>query len=43
MDQIMNPVHNIVAGVRYALNRYGSLENVPGIRSMARGGAYKGY
>lgn len=42
-DQILNPVHNIIAGVRYALDRYGSLENVPGIRSMAAGGRYRGY
>ncbi|MDX3260699.1 NlpC/P60 family protein [Streptomyces sp. MI02-2A] len=40
---IWNPVDNIIAGVRYAESRYGSLANVPGIKSMANGGAYKGY
>jgi cell wall-associated NlpC family hydrolase len=40
---IWNPVDNIIAGVRYAESRYGSLGNVPGIKSMANGGAYKGY
>ena len=43
MNDIMNPVHNIVAAVRYSFSRYGSLDNVPGIRSMQRGGGYKGY
>jgi hypothetical protein len=43
MDNILNPVHNMAAGIRYAVSRYGSLENVPGIRSLARGGAYRGY
>jgi len=43
LNDIMNPVHNIVAAVRYAFNRYGSLENVPGIRNLHRGGGYKGY
>jgi hypothetical protein len=40
---IWNPIDNIIAGVRYAESRYGSLSNVPGIVSMANGGAYKGY
>jgi cell wall-associated NlpC family hydrolase len=40
---IWNPVDNIIAGVRYAVSRYGSLEKVPGIKSMANGGGYKGY
>jgi SLT domain-containing protein/cell wall-associated NlpC family hydrolase len=40
---IWNPVDNIIAGVRYADSRYGSLANVPGIKSMANGGSYKGY
>jgi SLT domain-containing protein len=40
---IWNPVDNIIAGVRYADSRYGSLANVPGIKSLANGGAYKGY
>ncbi|MFE2101079.1 NlpC/P60 family protein [Streptomyces sp. NPDC059468] len=40
---IWNPVDNIIAGVRYAESRYGSLANVPGIKSLNNGGAYKGY
>ena len=40
---IYNPVDNIIAGVRYALGRYGSIENVPGIRAVHSGGAYVGY
>lgn len=42
-DDIWNPVDNICAGVHYAISRYGSLDNVPGIKSMAGGGAYRGY
>jgi cell wall-associated NlpC family hydrolase/SLT domain-containing protein len=40
---IWNPVDNIIAGVRYAEGRYGSLANAPGIKSLANGGAYVGY
>lgn len=40
---IWNSVGNIVAGVRYAIGRYGSLDNVPGIVSLAHGGPYVGY
>lgn len=40
---IWNPVDNIVAGVRYALSRYGSLDNVPGIVAVHSGGSYVGY
>jgi hypothetical protein len=42
-DDIWNPVDNICAGVNYAVKRYGSLDNVPGIKAMSRGGAYRGY
>jgi hypothetical protein len=42
-DDIFNPVDNIIAGVRYALSRYGSISNVPGVRSVADGGSYVGY
>lgn len=42
-DQIYNPVHNIIAGVRYALRRYGSIGNVPGIRNLNTGRGYVGY
>ncbi|ATH93298.1 phage tail tape measure protein [Bacillus glycinifermentans] len=43
MGDIMNPVHNAVAAIRYIKSRYGSPFNTPGIRSMAKGGPYKGY
>jgi Transglycosylase SLT domain len=42
-DSIYNPVDNIIAGVRYALSRYGSIQNVPGVESVDRGGSYVGY
>jgi Transglycosylase SLT domain len=41
---IWNPVDNILAGTNYALHRYGSLANVPGIRNMlSHRGGYVGY
>jgi SLT domain-containing protein len=40
---IWNPVDNICAGVNYAISRYGSLGNVPGIKATAGGGSYVGY
>lgn len=40
---IWNPVDNICAGVNYAISRYGSLANVPGIKATASGGGYVGY
>ena len=40
---IMNPVDNTISAIRYMIKRYGSISNVPGIKSMANGGAYKGY
>jgi uncharacterized protein YukE len=40
---IYNPVDNVIAGVRYALSRYGSIENVPGIVAVHSGGSYVGY
>jgi hypothetical protein len=42
-DSIYDPVDNIIAGVRYALSRYGSIQNVPGVRSVENGGQYVGY
>lgn len=42
-NDIYNPVHNIIAGVRYAINRYGSISNVPGIRNLNSGSGYVGY
>lgn len=40
---IWNPVDNICAGVNYTISRYGSIDNTPGLASMASGGAYQGY
>jgi hypothetical protein len=40
---ILNPIDNIIAGVRYAISRYGSISNVPGVVSVNHGGAYVGY
>jgi len=42
-DDIYNPVDNIIAGVRYAISRYGSIQNVPGVKSVDNGGSYVGY
>ncbi|MBM5675612.1 peptidoglycan DD-metalloendopeptidase family protein [Listeria seeligeri] len=40
---IMNPVDNILAAIGYIKARYGNVFNVPGIKAMASGKAYKGY
>jgi len=40
---IRNPVDNIIAGTRYALARYGSLSNVPGVVAVHNGQPYVGY
>ncbi len=40
---IWNPVDNIVAGVRYAIDRYGSVANVPGVVRLHEGRSYIGY
>ncbi|MBF6469848.1 transglycosylase SLT domain-containing protein [Nocardia beijingensis] len=42
-DDIWNPVDNIIAGVRYSIDRYGSLGSVPGVAAVNSGGAYQGY
>lgn len=42
-DDIWNPVDNIIAGVRYSIDRYGSLASVPGVAAVNSGGAYQGY
>ncbi|MGC5016732.1 WXG100 family type VII secretion target [Streptosporangium sp. DT93] len=40
---IYNPVDNIIAGVRYAIERYGSVSNVPGVVGSKTGSGYVGY
>ncbi|MBB5777294.1 transglycosylase SLT domain-containing protein [Nonomuraea jabiensis] len=40
---IYDPVDNIIAGVRYAISRYGSVSNVPGVVNSKRGLDYVGY
>lgn len=40
---IWNPVDNIIAGVRYAVSRYGSISNVPGVVDVKAGRSYVGY
>jgi len=40
---IFDPVANIAAAINYIASRYGSINNVPGLVSMAHGGPYVGY
>lgn len=40
---IWNPVDNMVAAFRYAVSRYGSMNNIPGVVSVRSGGSYVGY
>lgn len=40
---ILNPVDNAIAAIRYIMSRYGDVFHVPGIVSMAQGGSYVGY
>lgn len=42
-DVITDPLANLVAGIRYAVSRYGSLTNVPGVVGVANGTGYVGY
>jgi phage-related protein len=40
---IRDPFANVFAGIRYIMANYGSVYNVPGIKSLAAGGSYVGY
>ena len=40
---IWNPVDNMIAAFRYAISRYGSMNNVPGVVAVRQGGSYMGY
>jgi TP901 family phage tail tape measure protein len=40
---ILNPIDNAIAAIRYIQGRYGDVFHVPGIMSMASGGSYVGY
>jgi LysM repeat protein len=42
-NNILDPVDNIIAGVRYAISRYGSVSNVPGVKAVHSGRSYVGY
>jgi hypothetical protein len=40
---IWNPVDNMVAAFRYAISKYGSMSDIPGVVAVRHGGAYVGY
>ncbi len=40
---IWNPVDNMIAAFRYAISRYGSMNNIPGVAAVRQGGSYMGY
>jgi phage-related protein len=40
---IYDPHANIYAGINYGIHRYGSVANIPGVKSLMAGGAYKPY
>lgn len=40
---ILNPVDNAASAIEYIIGRYGDVFHVPGIVSLAHGGAYQGY
>lgn len=42
-DDVYNPVDNIIAGVLYAIARYGSVSRVPGVVRVRHGRMYIGY
>lgn len=42
-NDVFNPVDCIIASVRYILGRYGSIDNVPGVKSVRAGNKYLPY
>lgn len=42
-NNIFNPIDNTIAAINYIKKRYGNVNNVPGIKSLARGSNYVGY
>jgi SLT domain-containing protein len=40
---IWNPVDNMIAAFHYAIFRYGSMNNIPGVMAVRQGGYYVGY
>jgi Transglycosylase SLT domain len=40
---IWNPIDNMIAAFRYAISRYGSMNNIPGVMAVRGGGSYVGY
>lgn len=40
---ILDPVDNIIAATRCAIDKYGSVANVPGVEGIRSGGNYSGY
>ncbi|MDI5969004.1 transglycosylase SLT domain-containing protein [Streptomyces sp. SL13] len=42
-DNLFDPAANIFAGMNYAINRYGSIQNIPGVVAVNNGGTYVGY
>jgi hypothetical protein len=42
-DNVFGPVDSIIAGTRYAISTYGSLDGVPGVIAVKAGQPYVGY
>jgi hypothetical protein len=42
-SNILDPVSNIIAGIRYIQSRYHGIANVPGVKAVAAGQQYVGY
>ncbi|MED1205849.1 phage tail tape measure protein [Heyndrickxia acidicola] len=39
----MNPIDQVASDIGYIKSRYGSINNVPGLKSLSKGGKYVGY